>query len=131
MRGDEGFVGSPATRGELLLGGEQSEGVLHGLLVLGISKNDVGTRRRAQRDDVGVGVLTGEWISSVCQRVKEVAIKQVAFGQVAEGEVAGELSRSEEIFRHDKRFVVGRIFLPDTIVNLRRQQRLGTSEHAT
>ncbi len=130
MRSDEGLVGAPAARGELLLGGEESEGVLHGLFVFGVAEIEVGTRSRAEGDDVRIGMLTGEWIRATGERIEEVTVEQVAFGEFAEGGIAGELRGSEEIFRHDVCLVVGRILLPNAIVDLGWEQWLGAGEDA-
>src|SRR5580704_13814612 len=73
-------------------------------------------------------MLTGKWIGTTCQGVKEIAVEQVAFCKVAEGGVAGKLSRREEILGHNERLVVGWIFLPNTIVDLGRQQWFGAGE---
>src|SRR6185312_9638974 len=130
VRRDKGLVRPPASAGELLLGGEEREGILDDVVIFAIAEREVRFCSGAKRDGVRVGVLTRKGIASAGKRVKELAIEQVAHGKLMEDRVAGERVRGEEVLRHDVAFVVGWILLADAVTPLCGEQRLRTVEDA-
>ena len=120
----------PATGGELLLSREQRESLLQGLLVLWIAEDEPGLCARTERDGVRVGVLAREGIGSAGERIEEFAVEEIALGEISEGLIAREAGGGEEILRHHKGLVVGRILFADAVAALCGKQRLGASQDA-
>src|SRR6185312_5884878 len=129
MRSNEGFVRSPAARGELLRGREQRKRALKRCLVFGIAENEIGTPSGRECNGVGVGVLARKRIAVMRQRIEQLAVEEIAMRKLVELGIVRELSGEEKVLRHDVSLIIGRIFLTDAVATSRGKQGLGSGEH--
>ena len=89
--------------------------------MLRLAQVEIGSRRRAQRVDVTVGVQAGQHVDAAGQRLKISAVHQVLLAQFTKEGVTGELVGVEEVF--GQRIGLVRGALPGVFVTLQGARR--------
>ena len=115
MRLDKNLVGSPSSRGILLLGSEQPPGSRHAAQIAFLAENQSGLGGGAEGDGVTIGVAARQDIFAASERIEVFAVEQIGDGAIAEGPVSGQRVGAEEIFGQYIGLVVGRVLFSHAI----------------